>query len=346
MNNELTLFPELNVQEEGDIHNLPCYQGLSEESINLLESHVNNIHKISNKASFDIAIELCEARDEYKHNKHGGFEGWVDERLKIGRTTAYKIIWRYEQFGTVHNYEQLDIVLSAQYQLSAPTAPKEARQEAIERAESGEKITVAKSNELIKKWQRIAEEKDKEAKDAQSKLGIFQAHSQLAQAKVDELSQQITALEEKLRTAQTPEKVEVIPQSTLDKIANLEALVKKLKEHSQNLSNENDRLVDDLRKQREANEARRRQEQYEAEVKSNWKKATDSLHKALHQFIGSIPSPIAMQIFEGDDWARCDGVEEGMKHILHIMGKMQDARYSNHQFVESVVASVPAVVEG
>lgn len=346
MNNELTLFPELNTQNGKGIHSLSCYQGLSEEAIDRLEGYVLDIHNIANRASFDLAMVLCKARDEYKHNKHGGFEGWIDQALGWDRKTAYNTIQRYEKFGTGEYIPQLDnIVLTAQYRLSAPSTPIEAREEALERAESGEKITVAKADELVKKWQRIAEEKEKEAKDAQSKLGIFQAHSQLAQAKVDELTQQITDLEEKIKTIQTPEKVEVIPQTTLDKIANLEALVKKLKEHSQNLSNENEKLVTDLRKQREANEARRKQEQYESEIKSNWKKSTEALYKALSQFVGSIPSPIAVQVFEGDEWARYDQIEQALKHFYEAFTSIKGTQYSN-QFVESAIISVPAMVEG
>src|SRR5205807_3628243 len=306
MNNQLDLFPEMDTQDEKDTYSLSCYQGLSEEAINRLENYVLDIHNIANKASFDLAIALCKARDEYRHNKHGGFEGWIDQALGWSRSTAYRIIDRYEQFGTVPNLGQLDIVLSAQYCLSGPTVPQQATEKAIELAESGEKITVAKANALIDKWQRIAEEKEKEAKDAQDQLGLFQAHSQLAQDKIDALSQQITDLEEKLRTAQTPEKKEVISQEILDKIANLETLIKKLKEQNQHLSNETDKLTAELRAQRNANEARHKQEQYEYKIKDGWKRTTEALYKALSQFVGQIPSPIAIQVFEGDEWARYD----------------------------------------
>jgi hypothetical protein len=335
----------MNMQEEGDIHRLPCYQGLSEESIDHLEVRVGNIRKISNKASFDIAIELCGARDEYRHNKHGGFEGWVEERLKIGRSTAYRIIDRYNGFATVPNLGQLDIVLSAQYQLSAPTAPKEAREEALELAESGEKITVAKANELIEKWQRIAEDNKKKADDAKAQIDIFQSHSKLADDKIDELSQQITELEEKLKTAQTPEKVEVIPQTTLNKIDNLESLVTKLKDRNQRLSDERTKLTTELRAQRDANEERRKQEQYEYKIKDGWKKSTEVLYKALSQFVGSIPSPIAIQVFEGDEWARYDQIEQALKHFYEAFSNIKNTRYSD-QFVESAVVNTSMVVEG
>lgn len=346
MSNELTLFPEMNMQEEGNIHRLPCYQGLSDESINRLETRVSNIKKIVNKASFDIAIELCEARKEYRHNKHGGFEGWVNQRCKFSVDTAEHIIQRYEAFGTPEYIRVLDkIAVTAQYQLSAPSTPSEAREEAIELAESGEKITVAKSNELIEKWKRIAEKREKEAKEAQTKVGIFQAHSQLAQAKVDELTRQIAELEEELRTVQTPEKVEVIPQATLDKITNLEALVQKLKEHSENLLKENKTLTDDLRKLREANDNRRRQEQYEAEIKVAWRKNTEALNKALSQFAISIPSPIAIQTFGADEWARYDEIEHTLMRSIETLTNAKNARFGN-QFVESEVVTMPVFVDG
>lgn len=339
MENELTLFQDFDDQENSTLQyiaKLDCYAGLPQESIDRLEGYASDIHHIANKASFGIAQKLCDAREEYSHNKHGGFEGWIDEKLKIGHRTAYNMIYRYEQFSNVENLEQLDIALTAQYKLAQPGTQQEARKEAIERAESGEKITIAKANGLIEKWQRIAEDNKKQAEEAQRQLSIFQSRSRLAQGKIDELTNQIAELEEKLRVVEIPEKIEVIPQITLDKITNLESLVKKQKEQNKQLTNRIDILSTDLEKQRDANEARRKQEQYEFGIKDAWKKATDAFYKALSQFVGQFPSPIATQVFDANDWARYDQIDQALKHFDEAFANIKATRYSN-QFIDASI---------
>ncbi len=284
--------------------------------------------------------------DVKKDLDHGEFQNWLKAEFDMSERSAQQFIQVATKFGGLTKSAKIaDLTPTILYLISSPSTPSVIADQVIAGDIPANTEAIKEASRKQREAEKLALQAKIEAENAKAQLGIFQAHSQLAQAKVDELSQQITALEEKLRTAQTPEKVEVIPQATLDKIANLEALVKKLKEHSQNLSNENEKLVTDLRKQREANEARRKQEQYEAEIKSNWKKSTEALYKALSQFVVSIPSPIAVQVFEGDEWARYDQIEQALKHFYEAFTNIKITRYGD-QFVESVVASVPVVVEG
>lgn len=288
-----------------------------------------------------IGQDLIDVKNDLDH---GEFQNWLKAEFDMTDRQARRFMEVASRFGTKSDIMS-DLTPTILYLIASPSTPSVIADQVI----AGD---IPPDQEAIKEASRKQKEAEKEAlkakieaENAKAQLGIFQSHSQLAQAKVDELSEQITDLEEKLRTSQTPEKVEVIPQTTLDKIANLEALVKKLNEKNKFLRDETEKLTDELRKQRDANEARRKQEQYEFEIKNTWKKSTDALYKSLTQFAVQIPSPIATQVFEADEWARYDQLEQELKRFCEAFTRIKTTRYSD-QFVESVIASVPAVVEG
>jgi len=240
--------------------------------------------------------------------------------------------------GIARSPERDQIVTKIEAGVIEPT-PKAVNAE-IEAAKQREMEAKRAAVDAVKA-KRKAEE---EAATAQQQLGIFQSHSQLAQSKIDELNKQITDLVKQIKTIETPERVEVIPQETKEKIASLEAQVKTIAEQKGMLYQETEKLTAELRKQRDANESRRKQEQYEFEIKSGWKKATEALYKALSQFIGQIPSPIATQVFEGDEWGRYDQIEQALKHFYEAFAGIKTTKYSN-QFVESAVVVSPTIVE-
>ena len=164
MVDEHSLLPSEDIKE---LQLQECYTGLPAETIVSLEQRAVTINTLVSKASFEIGAELVAAREDYRHNKHGGFEGWIKQRLKWeSRQTAYNLIWRYEQFATVQHIGQLDMILTAQYHLAAPSVPQGARDEALQRAEAGEKITVKIAKEIIEaqRAQLHAEEAEQQAR--------------------------------------------------------------------------------------------------------------------------------------------------------------------------------------
>jgi hypothetical protein len=170
MNSELV---QTGFFEPEEVHNedLDCYIGLSSDSIDRLEQYATDIYDIADRASIEIGHKLSKAREEYRHNKHGGFEGWVEKRLKWERTKAYRTIWRYE-FATVAPAQQLEnIVPYAQSLLGAPSVPQSARDEALLLAETT-KINRAKAEDIIAKA-RKAEELEEEKQELQRSFDLF-----------------------------------------------------------------------------------------------------------------------------------------------------------------------------
>jgi hypothetical protein len=70
----------------------------------------------------------------YKRDE-GGFEGWVESRLRYSRTTAYNLLTVHERFG--ESVQSLDTLpRSVLYLLARPSTPDEVRQEAGERLQA------------------------------------------------------------------------------------------------------------------------------------------------------------------------------------------------------------------
>lgn len=93
--------------------------------------------------------EYAAARDELRHNKAGGFEGWLAHH-GFSRSTAYLYINAWETYGNCPTVGQLQP--TALLTLSAPSTPEPARQEAGERAKGGERITAKTAKEITSKY--------------------------------------------------------------------------------------------------------------------------------------------------------------------------------------------------
>jgi YbbR domain-containing protein len=131
----------------------------------------------------------------------------------------------------------------------------------------------------------------------------------LAQSKIDELTHQ-------LETLQKPDTVEVTPPEILDHIAKLEAELKKMTRQRDTLSEYCERLGEELVTNRDANKARREQEQYEYKINNKVEKSTEELGRYMNHFLGMLPSPIETEVLTGDSWRRIDHIELMAQRVL------------------------------
>lgn len=92
--------------------------------------------------------KYAEIRDRLAHNKAGGFEGWLEGK-GLSRRSIYRMIDMHASFGNCANLAQLDIDKSAAYLLAAPSTPEPARQQAIQQAAAGERITAPKAKAIV-----------------------------------------------------------------------------------------------------------------------------------------------------------------------------------------------------
>ena len=84
--------------------------------------------------------KFAEIRELLRHNKQGGFDGWIQTQ-GLGRRTVYRLVELHAAFATVPQMAQFDIATTAAYLLASPSVPDEARVAALHRAATGERIS-------------------------------------------------------------------------------------------------------------------------------------------------------------------------------------------------------------
>ena len=111
---------------------------------------------------WEVGQKLVEVRSQLKY---GQFDSWLSAEFGWSRRTGYNFINVYESFRGSANFAELDIATSALYILAAPSTPESVRQQFLEKAQQGEKIThknikqtlsKAKSSSVANKAQPIA----------------------------------------------------------------------------------------------------------------------------------------------------------------------------------------------
>lgn len=106
------------------------------------------------QATWEVGQKLFDVRNRLEY---GQFNLWLKTEFKWSRSTAYNYIDVFEAFGSCPNFGQLDIAISALHLLSADSTPLAAREEALERAANGEKITRAKAKAITNHHRELAE---------------------------------------------------------------------------------------------------------------------------------------------------------------------------------------------
>ena len=108
----------------------------------------------------------------------------------------------YKQFGSTVTVTP-ELTLKTIFLLSAPSTPEPARSEALSLAESGEKITHAKAQELVAKYKAEAEAAKQDASEAKKELAsrqqlLFDQEERIKyqSAKLQELETERSSLEQ------------------------------------------------------------------------------------------------------------------------------------------------------
>ncbi len=117
------------------------YQVLELENRTVVQQRTTEIRQRLRRAAQDIweiGQKLAEVRSRLKH---GQFESWLKAEFGWSHRTAYNFINVYEAFGKAAKFAEADIAASALYLLAAPSTPQNIREQFMERAKAGEKIT-------------------------------------------------------------------------------------------------------------------------------------------------------------------------------------------------------------
>ena len=99
----------------------------------------------------EVGRELIAAKAEVRH---GEWLTWLEQEFGWSDATARRYMQVADAFGkmrTVHDMDEGSIAIGALYALASPRVPQVVRDEAVERAEAGERITKAEAQAMIRK---------------------------------------------------------------------------------------------------------------------------------------------------------------------------------------------------
>lgn len=130
-----------------------------------LEDIAKGIETVQATAIIKIGERLAEARDLFRYDRReGGFGGWVEKRLGIGKDTAYRMISVFENLGesVAHERHFEELPARVLYALAAPSTPAEVRAEVEQMLIDGQRVTAA---DVKKLKEELASDQAKAAKE-------------------------------------------------------------------------------------------------------------------------------------------------------------------------------------
>jgi uncharacterized protein YukE len=187
----------------------------------------------------EIGRELTAVKAELPHWQS---LPWIAAEFEMTKDTAQNFMSVFDRFGKNGNFPFLNLKPSILYALSAPSTPETVVDKAIEKAEAGEKVTVAD----VKDWKAEldAEKKAREEAEKRSKEWNEQYIKERDAKRAAE--QKVLTLESQVKPK--PEVVEktIIPsdyESTKRQAAELKAQTEALQKQLADLKNQQTQLV-------------------------------------------------------------------------------------------------------
>jgi hypothetical protein len=118
------------------------YGRLDGETWQFVKDATDTIHQIRGQAVVQIGEQLAAVKARLPYGLYGE---WLDKEFVWSERTARNYVQVFEVFGSSANFAEVsrNIDVSAQYRLAAPSTPQEARDEAVEIASAGERVTLA-----------------------------------------------------------------------------------------------------------------------------------------------------------------------------------------------------------
>ena len=158
------------------------YSNLDAETVYFIKEQTGEIRTLMKRTAQDI-IQIGQKLIEIKKRLgYGQYRKWIETEFHWGKSTANSFENVARHFADVHN---LDIFAPlALYELAALSTPESARQEAITKAQAGEKIGYKLAQEIKKKHITIKEREIAYRQKAQEQVSLEQNKHQMFQQKV------------------------------------------------------------------------------------------------------------------------------------------------------------------
>jgi DNA repair exonuclease SbcCD ATPase subunit len=273
------------------------YSQVNEEQSSQLQAIYNRVLLRHMSTAYEDGKDLLEAKS-IKDLPYKDFIAWANAMFGWSESSVNQKINVALNFGSTPTVGVIED--RALYLLSTKRVPESAREEAKERAASGEEIT----EEIARQIRDAHKEKE------QAQAEVKRAHEQLwqtqeiSQNRSIQLNEQIAKLRLEIE-ALTAKKSSGISPEAQEKI-------NKLTEQRDNLSKKVEELGEEARKAA----LKRNEEEQERRIRQDWRKLTKDFQVAVVKMLSQLPSPIDVQVFEADDWERLSQAKELARRFI------------------------------
>ena len=182
-----------------------------------LKLHEDRFIAVRNRATYEMGKEIYEAQQELANNKNGCFQAWV-EHLGISYQAGYDLITIYQNAGS-------DIIklfdnkkLSQTVAVMLLRAPESVAEKAIEKAETGAKVTVADvknwkaeldaATQRCEEFRQESNERRKTIRTLEEQIDLLTIRDRMMQGRLEKADEEIKYL---ATVVPEPEKVIVAP---------------------------------------------------------------------------------------------------------------------------------------
>ncbi|WP_420628626.1 DUF3102 domain-containing protein [Candidatus Leptofilum sp.] len=127
------------------------YNQLENNGQSFILKRTQEIRQLMKRSAEDIVIIGLKLIEVKTCLPHGAFGKWLRSEFDWTETTALNFMRVAKAFKTT-NFADLHLAPSALYLLAAPSTPNEARIEAVDRANDGEKITYGQAVSIVQSY--------------------------------------------------------------------------------------------------------------------------------------------------------------------------------------------------
>ncbi|MEM9163676.1 MAG: DUF3102 domain-containing protein [Cyanobacteria bacterium P01_F01_bin.4] len=132
------------------------YDSLEATQRSIIQQRTGEIRERLRRSAQDVWEIGQKLADVRSRLKYGQFLTWLKVEFGWSQRTAYNFIKVYETFGDrFANLAKVDIATSLLYQLASPSVPDDLRDQVLQAAEQGQKITAKSLRSAIKKRKQL-----------------------------------------------------------------------------------------------------------------------------------------------------------------------------------------------
>jgi hypothetical protein len=110
---------------------------------------VRELHGKAVMAIIEIGGLLDRANKKMSSHKTGVFDRWVFQECGLSKTSAWRALRAYREWGGVNRSTVVRLETTALYLLSAPSCPVKAKAEAVHLLESGKPINSSVARQIV-----------------------------------------------------------------------------------------------------------------------------------------------------------------------------------------------------